>query len=172
MDKLANNIFDLLKTKDRANEFLDFFSSVKSSTHFVAGVDMQKIIQDTFGDNAPEWVDIVISILPGLKSGKIENSDIEILTLVEELVKKSYEVRVELSFQPSEDFIDGVLGVLKRNYDGGVGQGVRNFLVKVEVTEGLEPGASVFIDGQLVDLTFRNQVINYLKSEDVVNRYI
>jgi hypothetical protein len=172
MDKLANNIFDLLKTKDRANEFLDFFSSVKSSTHFVGGVEVQKIIQDTFGDSAPEWIGTVISILPGLRSGKIEKSDLDTLALVEELVKKSSEVRIELSFQPSEDFIDGVLGVLKRNFDSGGEQRDRNFLVNVEVTEGLEPGASVFIDGQFVDLTFRNQVINYLKSKDVVNRYI
>lgn len=171
MDKLENKIFNILKTKKCANEFLDFSNSIKSLTHHVGDVDVNDIAVKTFGENVPGWVLDVIKMMPGLSSGKIDTSEISVFELVEDMIRKSSEVKIEMSFEPSDEFIDKVLEILKTRL-GEKDASPQNFLITIEVNEGADPGALFYIDGRFVDLTVKNQVVNYLSSQDVISRYL
>jgi len=171
MNNLENNIFNLLKTKERANEFLNLSSSLKSYTHHTGECDVNEVVRRTFGENTPGWISPFISMLPGLSSGKVEESDIKILDIVEDMIKKSIQVKVEMSFQPSEDFIDKLLDMMNERENVGE-EGNKKVLIDIDVKGDAEPGALFFIDGRFIDLTIRSQVISYLSSEDVVNRYL
>jgi len=74
MDKIENKIFNILKTRKRANEFLIFSDSIKSSAQYVGDFSMQSVVDKTFGGNVPSWVADVIDILPGLNSGKLKSA--------------------------------------------------------------------------------------------------
>jgi hypothetical protein len=47
-----------------------------------------------------------------------------------------------------------------------------DLIVDVNVKEDFEPGAIFYVNGHVIDLRVRNKVINYLYSQDVVNRYL
>lgn len=162
----AQKLFDTLKTKRRVNDFLRLYNSFMGFSHHIEDVDVEGILSSVFGENRPDWVSNLGSCIPGFQSSKLNEDDVKILELVKDLIDKAVSVKIEVSFEPSNGFIEGVINILKSNYDS------KNFIVDTVVKEDAEPGASVYMEGKFIDLTVRNRVINYLSSQNVVNRYL
>ena len=104
--------------------------------------------------------------MPDLMSGRISTEDMNLLKEVRDMVEKATVVKIEVNFSPSSEFISNVIKKLREKYDS------MNFIVDVDTVEGLESGAMFYIDGNVIDLTVRNKVTSYLKTQDVINRYL
>lgn len=165
-DNSAQNFFDILKTKQRVNSFIRLYDVLEGFTHHVGNIDMRGILGSVFGDNMPDWVEKMNVFVPGFDLGKLAGTNMEILKSVKELIDKSIAVKIELPFEPSLGFVDEVIKELRSNYDG------MNFIVDVDVREGSEPGAMIYVQGKIMDLTIRKRVLSYLSSQDVINRYL
>lgn len=170
--ELAEKIFKILKTKRRANDFLLLYRSLSVLVHNVGGVEMGKVLTGVFGVNIPDWVNSLMNFLPRLGSGSISEEDVEVLKSVADLISSSVTAKIEMSFEPSEEFLDAALAILRNQSEDETDIHDIHFLIDVSVKEGFEAGALVYLGGKFVDLTLKNHVINYLKKEDVVNRYL
>ena len=165
-DNSAQDLFDILKTKQRVNSFIRLFDVLQGFTHHVGNIDMKGILESVFGNNIPDWVEKINLYVPGFDLGNLGVSNMEILKSVRNLIDKSVAVKIELPFEPSLSFVDDVIEELKNNYDG------MNFIIDVDVKEGSEPGAMFYVQGKIIDLTIRKWVLSYLSSQDVINRYL
>ncbi|MBW6441841.1 hypothetical protein K0B04_02965 [Patescibacteria group bacterium] len=172
MDDTSRNIFKILKTKRRANEFLIFSGAVESLTHKVGGLDIELLIKESFGDNRPVWIDSVLEHIPGFKSGNVNEQDIELVKNIESIINKAKVVKVEMPFDPTDDFIDKVILTFEEYFNEGTEGEQNNIVIDIEVKEMSEPGALFFIEGKFIDLTLRNHLVSYLESKDVINRYL
>ena len=74
-------------------------------------------------------------------------------------------VKVEISFEPSQDFINEAYEAIKES-------GFGNFLLDIELNPELKGGAKFFIGGKYVNLTFNSIIANYLRTKDVINQYL
>lgn len=172
MEDKAEKIFEILKTRERASDFLILSDILKSLEHYVGDIDFTKVLQEKFGHPIPNWFNDVLSVLPDLGKN-LENRDeiLNIVSLVQDMISESDTVKIEMPFEPSSDFLNKALTLLKEyfNVNGKTG---KNILLDVEVKELSDAGALVYVDGKFIDLTLRNQVINYLSTEDVISRYL
>ena len=165
----SKKIFDSLKTKQRANEFLRFYELTMTLPHRVGNTDLEELIRGLFKNEDPTWLNVVRQELPAFFSGDVKKDDIGVLDEVKDMIEKSNQVKVEMSFVPSEQFINDFINILKSNLDNSLGKG---FIVEFDVIEDVGMGARFYMDGKFLDLTIRSQVENYLISNDVVSRYI
>ena len=165
-ENTAQDLFDILKTKQRVNSFIRLYDVLEGFTHHVGNIDMKGILSSVYGNNIPDWVRNINTYVPGFDSGKLDSSNMEILKSVKGLIDKSVAVKIELPFEPSLGFVDEVIKELRNNYDS------MNFIVDVDTLENLESGAMFYIEGNVIDLTVRKKVTNYLKTQDVINRYL
>lgn len=172
MQNTAVEIFKILKTKERANEFLVFSDILKSFEHYVGEVDYNEVFKEKFGQAVPDWLNHVLEKLPGLNDKNFNKSEVSgIIENVVNMVNNSLVVKIEMPFKPSLDFIDRLM-ILLGGYFVNSDTADREILIDVDVKDMNEPGAFIYLDGKFLDLTFKNQVVNYLMSEDVINRYL
>lgn len=162
----AQDFFNILLTKKRANDFIRLFDYLEGLSHHVGSFNTEAVLQSVFGDIKPDWLNEIIKNIPGLMSGEVGESDINMLRDVRNMVEKSTVVKIELNFIPSIEFINNVIKTLKHKYDS------MNFILDVDTLENLESGAMFYIGGNVIDLTVRKKVTNYLTTQDVINRYL
>ena len=172
MDDISLKIFKSLKTKKRVNEFLIFCGVIESLSHRVGGLDIDVLINKSFGDNRPVWIDSFIDNIPGFRAGNISEEGMKLVKNIENIINNANTVRVEIPFEPSEDFIDSVMSILIEYFGNVSAEKVQNIVIDIEVKEMSEPGALFFMEGKFINLTLRDQLISYLKSKDVINRYL
>jgi len=165
----SKKIFNYLQTRQRANEFLRFHGLIMTLSHRVGDINLEKLIRDVFKNGDPTWLGVVKEDLPDLFSGDIKKSDIDVLDTVKSMIENSDQVKVEISFEPSDQFITDFINILEINLDNSLNKG---FVVEFDVIEDMDMGARFYMNGKFLDLTIRSQVENYLISNDVVNRYI
>jgi hypothetical protein len=165
----SKKIFNSLQTRQKVNEFLRFHALVMTMSHRVGDVDFESLIKDMFEDGDPVWLSVIRQELPTLFSGEIRKNDIEVLDEVKNMVENSNQVKVEMSFEPSDQFINDFINILKSNLGNSLDKG---FIVEFNVVSGMGLGAKFYMNGQFLDLTVRSQVKNYLISNDVVSKYI
>jgi F0F1-type ATP synthase delta subunit len=165
-NSIAQDLFNTLQTKQRVNEFIRLFDYVEGLSHHIGSFNVEVVLHSIYGDSKPDWVSSFVKNIPGLMSGKISEEDINLLRAVREIVEKSTTAKIEINFVPSAEFISDVVKILRENYDG------MNFIIDVNTVENLESGAMFYIDGNVIDLTVRKRVINYLTTQDVINRYL
>jgi hypothetical protein len=172
MEENAKKIFKILKTKERANDFLIFSEVFDSLEHYTDGVDFTEILKGKFDEEIPDWFQDILVVLQGSKANEYDkDSVLEVIKVVREMIKKAEVVKLEMSFEPSEDFVDKTLITLGKYYID-LGEPGKNILLDFDVKDIGEPGALVYLEGKFLDLTLKNQVLNYLMSEDVINRYL
>lgn len=171
MDYNAEKIFKILKTKERANEFLVFSDVLQSFDYYVEDIDFMTVLKEKFGNRLPGWLEELLDNLPSENGQHHKEKLLELVKNVQEIIKGSEIVKIEMSFEPSEDFIDQAIKLLKGKFVDSNKKG-KNILLDIDLKEIGEPGALVYLDGKFLDLTLKNQVINYLMSEDVINRYL
>jgi len=163
-------VFNSLKTKRNANQFILLSGALLRRS---GEMDIDKVLTDVFGEIRPSWMEDLIKNVPGLQTGILSDSDINILKAIRHRINDAIEVKVDMSFEPSEYFIDSVINIMK-DVLKGANKGSYNvdLIVDVNVKEDFEPGAIFYVNGHVIDLRVRNKVINYLYSQDVVNRYL
>lgn len=171
MEDTNQIIFNKLKTKKRANDFLVLSGVMKSMTHLVGDFDIEKMLSNAFRDR-PAWMEDILPLIPGLKSGKISIDAVNVIESVEQKIKNSTIVKIEMSFQPSDSFIEELTSVFNHANNLGEGEKSRDILIDIEIKGDLDPGAKIYVEGRLLDLSLKNQVVSYLMSKDVVNRYL
>ena len=122
-----------------------------------------------FKNGDPSWLEVTRQELPGFLSSDVKKIDTEVLDAVKSMIENSNQVKVEMSFEPSNQFINDFINILKSNLKSFPDKG---FIVDFDVISGMDAGARFYANGKFLDLTIKNQVENYLISNDVVNRYI
>ncbi len=170
MEELSQQIFNKLNTKKRANDFLIFTDLIKSFSHRVGELNIDDLIVKNFSE-IPDWYKYVKSLIPDLSAGKVTKDVVVLIENVSEKIKNANVLKIEMSFEPSDSFVDEVISVF-RTYESQQVQSDKDFIVDVDVREDLEPGAQIFTNGRLMDLSLRSQVVDYLMSKDVINRYL
>jgi len=170
MENIAKKIFKKLKTKERANDFLVFSDFFESFDHYVGDVNFNDILKEKLGQDIPDWFQDVLQDLPGFEVNKYDKEKVlEIIKIVRDMIKESEVIKFEMSFEPSKDFVDKALISLEEYYSNSGDLG-KNILLDFDFKDIGESGALVYMDGKFLDLTLKNQVLNYLASKDVINR--
>ena len=162
----TQELFNILQTKQRANDFIRLFDQIEGLSHHVGGLDIGEVLSSIYGDNKPNWVNHFAKNISGLSSGIIGESDMRLLRKVREMVENSTVVKVEINFIPSLEFISNIISTLKNKYDN------MDFIIDVDTVDSLESGAIFYIEGNVIDLTVRKKVTSYLTTQDVINRYL
>jgi len=165
-NSIAQELFNTLQTRQRANDFIRLFDQIEGLSHHVGVFNIEEVLFLIYGGDKPDWVVDFIKNMPDLMSGRISTEDMNLLKEVRDMVEKATVVKIEVNFSPSSEFISNVIKKLREKYDS------MNFIVDVDTVEGLESGAMFYIDGNVIDLTVRNKVTSYLKTQDVINRYL
>ena len=165
-NSVAQELFNTLQTKQRANDFLRLFDQIEGLSHHVGVFKIEDVLSLVYGDSKPDWVINFLNNMPNLMFGSISTADINLLKEIRDMVERATVVKIEINFSPSLEFIDNVIKKLRGKYDG------MNFIVDVITNEILESGAMFYIDGNVIDLTVRNKVTSYLTTQDVINRYL
>ena len=178
-DKSKNNndisqkIFNSLKTKSDSNQFIRLYNAL---SHYVGEFNISKVVEEVFGKEKPYWIEDLINNVPGLQTGILSESDMNILNSIREKINNSVIVRIEMSFKPSDQFMDKVVNIIKNVYNSSIsnvsGENSTNFMLDIHVKEGFEPGAVFYIKGNILDLRLRRIVTSYLLSHNVVERYL
>lgn len=166
---MKESFLSLVKTKKNANEFFEFADLVVEKTY---GVDKfsKSVIEHNFNsalekvgcEVKPSWFDET------LKQTLAKTSLESIRELFKELillVSGAELVKVEASFEPSTDFVNEV-------YETVVNSGLENFLLDIEQNPKLHSGAKFFVAGKYVNLTLSAIISKYLRTKDVINKYL
>lgn len=171
-----DNIINILKTRKDANELLSFLDLLSDNTHSVNDFSIEKLVRDTFKENyIPKWADYLISSVNPFLSNK--DGVLNIRNLIIELkkdVEKAKDVKIEIPFTPSDDFIEEVYGLLNDDsFFLSIDTGLKdNFLIDLVVNKTIKGGVKIFVEGRFIDVTYRSVVKNYLMSKDVIKRYL
>ena len=178
-DKSENNndtgqkIFNSLRTKSDSNQFIRLYNAL---SRYVGEFNISKVVEEVFGKEKPYWIEDLINNVPGLQTGILSESDMNILNSIREKINNSVIVRIEMSFKPSDQFMDKVVNIIKNVYNSSIsnvsGENSTNFMLDIHVKEGFEPGAVFYIKGNILDLRLRRIVTSYLLSHNVVERYL
>lgn len=163
---IAQNMFNTIQTKQKANDFLRLFDQIEGLSHHTDVFNIEEVLSIAYNGDMSDWVVGFVKNMPDLMSGKVSVEDIGLLKEVRDMVENAIVVKIEVNFSPSSEFIENVIRKFSENYDG------MNFILDVDVTEDVESGAMFYIEGNVIDLTVRKQVTSYLVSQDVVNRYL
>lgn len=166
---MKEDFLSLIKTKDEANKFFEFADLVIEKTYGTEKFDeniVDKCVAETILKAEykvkPLWFE---------KIGKqlLRNMSPEsVRTVLGELIKlvsKAELVKIEISFEPSQDFINETYEVIKES-------GFGKFLLDLELNPKLHGGAKFFVGGKYVNLTLNSIVAKYLRTKDVINQYL
>ena len=163
---IFEDIFCILKTQERAKNILEFIDYVREETFDTRNFDLEGIGSKKFGGNKPDWFEVINS-----EFSKGENLDYvrEYLRDLEKNIREAETVKIEIPFKPSEDFIQEAYSLIKglRKY-----KKIGNFLISIEINDELEGGARFSIGGAYLDITLKKVVLNYLETNDAINRYL
>lgn len=165
--KLNYSILGILKTKENANQFTEFVKFLSGKTFSTEEFDVDKVVAMKYGDSVPFWfVDI--------KKELVKNNDLECtrncLLELENIVDKAPLVRVEISFNPSKNFVGSLYAIVGKLRVSGISEG--SFLVDFEVNDSFGGGAKLHIGGKYMDLSLKNILVSYLETNNVIKRYL
>ena len=160
------DIFYILKTQEKANNLLEFIDFIKENTFGTRNFDIEDIGSKKFRDRKPDWFDAI-------KSEFSKGRDLEAIRIrleaLEESIREAEIVKIEIAFKPSEDFINKAYDLIKsskRFKKSG------SFLICIEINEQLQGGARFSVSGDYIDVTLKNTVLNFLETNDAINRYL
>lgn len=157
-----NNTLTVLKTEKNANQLLSFIDFVSTKTFSVGEFDIEKIAAERFKNKKPDWFEKI-------KTEISKSSDLsytrDCLERLGKIIDEADLVKVEIPFKPSEDFINEAYEIIQK-------AGIGNFLLDIEVNENMQGGAKFSIGGKYLDLTLKKIVLNYLETNDAINRYL
>jgi len=163
---ICEDVLYVLKTQEKAKDLLGFINYVREETYNTRNFDIEEIGSKKFGDKKPDWFEVIKSEFS--KGGNLDSVR-EYLEDLEKSIREAEVVRVEISFKPSEDFVKESYNIIKgsRKFkkDG-------NFLISIEINSELEGGARFSVGGDYLDITLKKVVLNYLETNDVINRYL
>ncbi len=187
---MNKNILYILKTKESAGILLDFIDFLSEETHRTTTFDIEKLILEFFGERKTSaWVGFIRDYFSknsvNLGKGESQNTtygsggraSVEniraFLEEIENLVRDAETVKIEIPFNPSEDFINKAYEILgKSKIISLLGKKKTGFLLDITVTKSKGEDTKIFVAGKVVDLSIKKVVINYLMSKDVINRYL
>ena len=166
---MKEDFLALIKTKDEANKFFEFVDLVVERTYGIGKFDkniLDKCVEEVVsieGCNVnPPWFEKICKQLS--RNMALES----VRTLLEELsklVSGAELVKIEVSFNPSQNFIDGIYEAIRESSPF-------KFLMDIEVNPKLHGGAKFFISGKYINLTLGATIAKYLRTKDVINRYL
>lgn len=166
---MKEDFVSLIKTKDEANEFYEFADMVIEKTYGTENFDksiVDKCISETVlkaeYKAKPLWFEKICKQISRNVSPESVRAVLEELT---KLASGAELVKIEISFEPSQDFINEAYETIKES-------GFGNFLLDIELNPKLKGGAKFFIGGKYVNLTFNLVIANYLRTKDVINQYL
>jgi hypothetical protein len=166
---MKEDLLDLIKTKDEANKFFEFADVVTEKIYGterfdkgVFGECVEEVMLKGDYKVKPLWLEktckqISRDMTPGSVKAALEKST--------KLLSATELIKVEISFEPSQEFINEIYEVIKES-------GFGNFLLDIEFNPKLRGGAKFFIGGNYVNLTLNSVVAKYLRTKDVINRYL
>ncbi|MBU0535298.1 hypothetical protein KKC62_03860 [Patescibacteria group bacterium] len=166
---MKEDFISLIKTKDEANEFYEFAGMVIEKTYGTEKFD-KNIVDKCISEAVlkaeykvkPLWFEKICRQISGNVSPKSVRAVLEELT---KLVSGAELVKIEIAFEPSQDFINEAHETIKES-------GFGNFVLDIELNPKLKGGAKFFIGGKYVNLTFNSVIANYLRTKDVINQYL
>ncbi|MFZ2663748.1 MAG: hypothetical protein WAX66_00030 [Patescibacteria group bacterium] len=168
--KFKGSLFSTLKTKESANQIIDFIELLLKETFSTRDFSIDtvgKIVAENYGSNIPSWFKIVEAEL-------IKNSDIEyireFLMEVKKLIYSAPLVIVEIPFSPSEYFIESLYKIVEKI--GAYNVGENSFLLDFYIDSSIIGGAKLHIEGRYTDLTLKKVLASYLETNNVINRYL
>lgn len=166
---MKEDFLSLIKTKDEANRFFEFADLMIEKTYGAEKFDkniMDKCVEETMLKAEykvkPLWFEKTCKQVSRNMSPESVRSTLEELT---KLVSGAELVKIEISFEPSQDFINETYEVIKES-------GFGSFLLDVELNPKLKGGAKFFVGGKYVNLTLNSIVAKYLRTKDAINRYL
>lgn len=165
--KFRSSFFSSLKTKEKANQASDFIRLVLQGMFSTDGFDIKKMAEKNYGDNVPSWFEVLeVELLEKGNSNVVRNF---LLDLQEE-ISKVLLVKVELSFTPSDCFIENLYQIVGEIKSCGVDK--NNFLLDFDVDNSITGGMKLYVGGKYVDVTLKSFLVGYLEKNDAISRYL
>jgi hypothetical protein len=165
-NNILENIFCILKTQEKANELLGFVDVVRAETFGTRNFDIESAGSKKFGDKKPDWFEAIKSKF--LKGENLDSTR-ESLEELEKNIREAETVKIEIAFKPSEEFVEEAYDLIKSSKRF---KKIGNFLLNIEINGELEGGARFSIGGDYLDITLKKVVLNYLETNDAINRYL
>jgi len=165
--KIKRDILNILKTKQNANEFVEFIHFLSNETFSTDKFDVFAAVTEKYGDKRPGWFDSLQKNLPKDLDIKYVR---ECLNGLEMVVDGAEIVKIEMPFVPSNSFINDLYKLLGQSKTGGASKG--KFLIDVEVNESLIGGAKIYVGGKYINLTLNQMILSYLETNDAIKRYL
>lgn len=151
----------IIKTKDELDSLLSLLNTVSSCVYKDVKVDISSLKKQY---EKYSWCEDFVDLISKIDKETDEGILKELKSLEDEF-KKLEKVRLSLSFIPSFDFTEKTYVILKKSLK-------IDFVIDVVVEENILSGAKLFYMGKYIDLTARSRVINLLKSENVLGKYL
>jgi hypothetical protein len=166
---MKEDFLSLIKTKSEANIFFEFVDLLEDKTYgtetfnksIVDKLAKEIVLKEEY-EVAPPWLEEISSRIS--KNTKLESVRM-LLDDLTHLVSGAELVKIEISFEPSRDFINDVYKIIEES-------GFGCFLLDLELNPKLRGGAKFFVGGKYYNLTLNAVVAKYLRTKDVIKRYL